>query len=141
MRSFLLLLALSACGKSSLPVRTIVVDTHSVNVEVAALPDTRATGLMNRDSMPADEGMLFVYPNEAPRSFWMKNTRIPLDIAFIARDGTIVRIAQMQPFQETRTQSLYPATYALEMNLDWFEGHGVEEGDKVTSIPTDVEVR
>ena len=141
MRTLLLVVALSGCGKSSLPVRTIMVDSHSVKVEVAALPDTRATGLMNRDSMPADEGMLFIYPNEAPRSFWMKNTRIPLDIAFISRDGTIVRIAQMQPFQETRTQSLYPATYALEMNLNWFESHDVQEGDKVTAIPTDVEVQ
>ena len=84
--------------------------------------------------------MLFVYNDERPRSFWMKNTLIPLDIAFVRRDGTIVKIAQMEPISVERTHSLYPATYALEMNVGWFAAHDVEAGDKITRIPTDIPV-
>ena len=133
MRSFLLLLALSACGKSSLPVRTIVVDTHSVNVEVAALPDTRATGLMNRDSMPADEGMLFVYPNEAPRSFWMKNTRIPLDIFYFDADLRLVSVSENARPCKTQRCPTYPskgpAKYVLELNAGKAAELGARIGD------------
>ena len=133
----------AACAKASGPVLVLHPDSGPVRVrvELALTAQERSRGLMWRSEMDADAGMLFVFPDTKPRSFWMKNTRIPLDIAFISRDGTIVRIAQMQPFQETRTQSLYPATYALEMNLNWFESHDVQEGDKVTAIPTDVEVQ
>ncbi|MCO4745703.1 MAG: DUF192 domain-containing protein [Proteobacteria bacterium] len=130
---------LTACS-SKLPVHTILVADQPVKVEVAATADHRATGLMNRDHLNADEGMLFIYGDEKPRSFWMKNTRIPLDIAFIKRDGTIVKIAQMPAFTTDRTQSLYPATYALEMNVGWFEANGVEVGEKITDIPTELTI-
>jgi uncharacterized membrane protein (UPF0127 family) len=65
----------------------------------------------------------------------MKDTRIPLSIAFANRSGEIVRIADMKPFDESSTSSLAPATYALEMNQGWFEAHGVERGDRIQGIP------
>lgn len=135
-------LALAGCtSKSNLPVRTIQVDGHPVTAEIAATPDTRSRGLMHRDSMPAQHGMLFIYPDEAPRGFWMKDTRIPLSIAFADKTGTIVRIADMTPFSLERVPSLYPAMYALEMNQGWFAEHGVEKGDQITGLPTDIEAR
>ncbi|TNE84526.1 MAG: DUF192 domain-containing protein [Deltaproteobacteria bacterium] len=133
-------LLLAACGKKGLPVHTISVDGNPVKVELAATSKDREIGLMHRESMPADEGMLFIYNDERPRSFWMKNTLIPLDIAYLSKDGTIVKIAQMEPLSVERTQSLYPAKYALEMNVGWFEKHDVQNGDKVTDLPTDITV-
>lgn len=130
---------LAACG-SKLPVATLEVDGHPVKAEIASTYASRQLGLMHRDAMPADQGMLFVYPDEDVRGFWMKDTRIPLSIAFANRKGEIVRIADMKPFDTTRVSSLVPATYALEMNQGWFEAHGVQKGDRITGIPTDLVV-
>lgn len=102
-----------------------------VRVEVADTPDERRRGLMHRDSLPADQGMLFVYPEEQTLSFWMRDTGLPLDIAFIDRRGVIVDIQQMEPYTEELYRSRSPALYALEMNRGWFEAHGVEVGDRV----------
>lgn len=134
------LVLLLGCGKKALPTHTISVDGTPVTVEVAATSEHRATGLMHRDSLAADRGMLFVYADEAPRSFWMKNTHIPLDIAYLDKRGTIVKIAQMEPLTLERTQSLHPAMYALEMNQGWFAAHEVEAGDVVSDLPTELEV-
>lgn len=136
----ILAVAIASCGARGMPVHTISVGSHQVQVEIAANGTDRAQGLMHRDAMPAEEGMLFIYPDEAPRSFWMKNTRIPLSIAFADNTGKIVRIADMAPFDTDRTQSLYPARYALEMNLGWFETNAVKPGDKLGNLP-EVEVR
>jgi len=129
-----MLLLLLACG-SKLPTATLDVDGHAVPVEIAATAAHRSRGLMYRDSMPEDAGMLFIYKDEAIRRFWMKDTRIPLSIAFANRRGEIVRIADMKPFDESSTSSLAPAMYALEMNQGWFEANGVERGDKIGQIP------
>jgi len=134
MRTAAVLFVLSAC-QPGLPTHTLRVGDLPVKVEVAATNADRAVGLMNRDHMPADEGMIFVYPSAANRSFWMKNTRIPLDIAFLDHQGAIVRIVQMSAFSTDRTPSLQPAQYALEMNLDWFSTHGVTRGTVVTDLP------
>src|SRR5688572_26913750 len=128
-----------ACG-GKLPTATLDVDGHAVRVEVAATYGHRARGLMHRDAMGEDAGMLFIYKDEAIRRFWMKDTRIPLSIAFANRSGEIVRIADMKPFDESSTSSLSPAMYALEMNQGWFEAHGVERGDRIQQIPTTVVV-
>lgn len=110
-------------------------------VEIAADAAARERGLMFRDSMPADAGMLFVYPGEDERNFWMKNTRIPLSIAFADATGRIVRIAGMEP-GAGRPESeleLYgsgePAKYALEMNRGWFSLHGIRAGDRIGLHP------
>jgi uncharacterized protein len=139
-----LLVLLVACGSGGTqngnPTAHIQVAEHTIKVEVVADEASRALGLMNRDSMPADEGMLFIYPDEKPRGFWMKNTRIPLSIAFADRQGTVLRIADMVPHSAKRVPSLYPATYALEMNKGWFEANKVAKGAKLSGLP-EVEVR
>lgn len=121
--------------KSKLPTAKITVHDQALTVEIVADPETRAEGLMHRDSLGADRGMLFIYPDIAPRAFWMKNTRIPLSIAYIDAEGEIKRIADMKPLDTNKTPSLYPVKYALEVNKGWFEAHGVEAGHKVTDLP------
>lgn len=128
------LLVGSACTHR-LPTHTIDVDGHAVKVEVASDTEQRSRGLMNRDSLGADEGMLFVYTDAHLRSFWMKDTRIPLSIAFADADGKIVRIADMRPLTTRHTSSIYPAQYALEMNQGWFAENGVEKGAMITNLP------
>jgi len=111
---------------------TIRVDGIPVRVEVANSSEERQRGLMFREALPADEGMLFVFEREERLSFWMKNTLIPLSIAFISRDGEIVDIQDMEPLDDrTFHRSAQPALYALEMNRGWFERHHVEVGDRV----------
>lgn len=129
-----MLALLLSCG-SKLPTATITVDGHPVRVEIAATTSARSRGLMFRDAMGEDDGMLFIYKEEAVRRFWMKDTRLPLSIAFATRSGEIVRIADMKPFDESSTSSLAPAIYALEMNQGWFEANGVERGDRIEGIP------
>ena len=102
-----------------------------ITVELADTPALRQLGLMNRDSLPENHGMLFVYPDEQIRSFWMRNTRIPLDIAFIDRNLTIVNIEHMEPQTDENTYSTSPVQYALEMSLGWFEANGVGVGDRL----------
>ena len=111
-----------------------------MTVELAADPEQRSLGLMHRDSIPQNEGMLFLYTEESKRSFWMKNTRIPLSIAFANEDGKIMRIADMTPLDQNATKSLYPSKYALEVNRGWFAEHGIETGMLITNIP-DVKIK
>jgi uncharacterized protein len=110
-----------------------------VRVEIADNALGHAIGLMYRKSLPEDQGMLFVYTDEAKRSFWMKNTFIPLSVAFMDSHGRIVDIQNMKPVGEEqsvpdtklpRYVSAEPAQYALEVNQGFFEEHGVKVGDK-----------
>ncbi len=111
---------------------TIRVDGTPVRVEVADSPEERRQGLMFRETLPADEGMLFVFEHEQVLSFWMKDTTIPLSIAFVSRDGEIVAIQDMEPLDErTFHRSSRPALYALEMNQGWFGQHEVAAGATV----------
>jgi len=105
-------------------------------VEIAFTEAARSRGLMFREALAADHGMLFIFPDERPRSFWMRNTRIPLSIAYADSGGRIVRIAEMEPFSETSIPSGAPARYALEMVRGWFLRHGVREGDTIRRIPS-----
>jgi len=131
----LLLALLPCCSVRGFPTATIDVDGNPVRVEIAADEELRNRGLMHRDSLGRDDGMLFSYPDERRRSFWMKDTRIPLDIAFADTKGKILRIASMKPFVTKPTPSLFPARYALEMNQGWFEAHAVEPGDHIRNLP------
>lgn len=110
---------------------TLRVGGVTVRVEIADDPDERRRGLMHRDSLPEDTGMLFVYPSQRTLSFWMRNTRIPLDIAYVDQRGYIVDIQTMSPQSDRLYESASPAMYALEMEAGWFEEHGVTEGDRV----------
>ncbi len=135
-----LLLLVLACGSHQFPTANIMVGQTSMTVELAADPEQRSLGLMHRDSIPQNEGMLFLYTEESKRSFWMKNTRIPLSIAFANEDGKIMRIADMTPLDQNATKSLYPSKYALEVNRGWFAEHGIETGMLITNIP-DVKIK
>jgi uncharacterized membrane protein (UPF0127 family) len=102
--------------------------TPRLQVEIANTPNERKVGLMNRSTLGADAGMLFVFPSDTNDWFWMKNTLIPLTIAFVKADGTIVHIEDMQPQTETNHYSTEPYRYAIEANQGWFAARGVVEG-------------
>ncbi|MFT5686855.1 MAG: uncharacterized membrane protein (UPF0127 family) [Myxococcota bacterium] len=137
----MLLAILLSCARNSapepvLPTTSLSVGGQPATVEIADTPDLRRQGLMERAALKSDHGMLFVYPDERPRSFWMKNTPLPLSIAFLDTQGRIVRIADMAPLDETSTPSRYPAMYALEMEQGWFTRRGVSTGDRVEGLPS-----
>ena len=100
-------------------------------VEVARTPEERSLGLMGRKHLGKDEGMLFIFEAEGFHSFWMKNTFIPLSIAFIDRDGRIVWMTDLKPLTLDSHVPPKPILYALEMNKGWFSSHGVKVGDIV----------
>ena len=102
-----------------------------IQVEIADDADERQRGLMYRESLEENQGMLFVYPEQRTLGFWMKNTLIPLDIAYIDREGRIVDIQQMEPQTTETHDSAAPAMYALEMNQGWFEANGIRIGDLI----------
>ncbi len=104
----------------------------AMTVEIADTPDTRQLGLMFRPSMPADAGMLFDFGEDTNGGFWMQNTILPLSIAFIAADGKIVDIKDMQPLDTTTVNSSGPYRYALEANQGFFRAHSIAPGDQVT---------
>jgi uncharacterized membrane protein (UPF0127 family) len=125
----------AGCLHPGLATTTLVLGGQALRVEVVDTPETRARGLMFRDSLAEDRGMLFVYPDEQPRSFWMENTEIPLSIAFVSAAGAIVRIRDMRPFDRGHTRSGQPARYAIEVNQGWFAAHGIGEGAVVEGLP------
>ena len=102
----------------------ISINGHELDVSLAEDEYTRSNGLINTKSLALNRGMLFRWPEASPRSFWMKDTSIPLDIAFIASDGTITNIEQMIPFSLKSVLSTKPASCALEVNSGWFEKNG-----------------
>lgn len=108
---------------------------HQLDVQVAATPDQRATGLMYRREMPQHEGMLFVFERPAGQCFWMKNTLLPLTAAFIADDGTIVNLADMKPQTTDSHCSDKPVRYVLEMNQGWFTKRGIKAGSRLAGEP------
>lgn len=111
--------------------------THSLRVEIAETPEQRERGLMYRTSMPEDAGMLFVYPGDTPGGFWMYNTRIPLDIAFVRMEGTVFQILRMEPCASEYASMCptYPARLpfrsALETNAGYFAQRGIQPGAEV----------
>ena len=105
-----------------------------VRVEIATTTAEKQRGLMGRTALAEDAGMLFVFDREQQLSFWMKDTLIPLSIAYINESGRIVDIQDMQPLDETPHPSTEPAKYALEVNQGFFSEHGIEVGNKV-SLP------
>ena len=119
---------------AGLPTVALTINGHKVTAEIAATPGERATGLMNRFSLRPDNGMLFIFERPEPLSFWMKNTFIPLSIAFLDTDGRILNIEDMAPQTETTHWSKGPALYALEMRKGWFMERGVKPGDRVDGL-------
>jgi len=128
-------LATSAHAQSALPVIPLTAGMYAIQAEVAASPDTRERGLMYRQSMPANAGMLFVFEEKAGHCFWMKNTDLPLSIAFLADDGSIVNIEEMKPQTENNHCPRAAVRYALEMNKGWFSQKGIKPGAKIGGLP------
>jgi len=114
--------------------KIITVNGSPIKVEVADTQDLRQDGLMHRDSLESNCGMLFIFEDSGPRGFWMKNTRIPLSIAFISDSGEILNIEDMHPHDMSTVRSQGPARCALEMNQGWFKNNGVAMGDIVGDI-------
>jgi uncharacterized membrane protein (UPF0127 family) len=117
--------------------------TYELTVEVATTPAEQERGLMFRTQMDPDHGMIFIFPHATDGGFWMKNTKIPLSIAFFDRNGVILRILQMEPCRLPEDESdrcpvYYPGVAyvgALEVNKGWFAEHGVKEGDSISLGP------
>ena len=107
------------------------INSVKIPIEIASDPDSRATGLMFRDSLPYSSGMLFIFPDIRMVNFWMKNTYIPLDIAFIDDSGVIVRIDSMEPHDEARHSSGVPIKYVLEVNKGFFSAKSIKKGDMI----------
>ena len=126
-------LPITAAG-AGLPTRTLTIGGHRLTVEIAATPEQRATGLMNRFSLQTDHGMLFVFEAPQPLSFWMKDTYVPLSIAFVDMRGRIVNIEDMRPQDESPHFSKGFALYAIEMRQGWFAAKGIGAGDLVEGI-------
>lgn len=102
------------------------IGTHSIQAVVASTPYSREKGLKQTTNLCQSCGMLFVFPNPGKHSFWMKNTRLPLSIAFIAKDGRILNIEEMQAFSTQTHTAQSDALYALEMNKGWFNRNAVK---------------
>ncbi len=115
----------------------IYIEEHRILVELAVTPEQRQKGLMYRKSLPENEGMLFVFPEEAIQNFWMKNTYIPLDVAFFDKDGYLIEYQSMEPNSEIIHQSSEPAKYALEMNQGWFKKQNIKRYSKL-KLPQNV---
>jgi hypothetical protein len=128
-------LAQGAGPNKSLPTVPLTINGHKLVAEVAATPEMRATGLMNRFSLQPDHGMVFVFERAEPQGFWMKNTFIPLSIAFVAPDGRIINVDDMAPHDESTHMSRAPAMYAIEMRKGWFAERGIVAGDVVKGLP------
>jgi len=113
----------------------ILIDSIPIIIEVADTPFLRNRGLMFRHSIPENSGMLFSFPDNSERSFWMKNTHVPLSIAFIDGNGVIKNIERMKPHCLEHIYSMGEAPYALEMNEGWFHRNGFSRGTRVLNLP------
>jgi uncharacterized membrane protein (UPF0127 family) len=119
----------------NLPRVKLTTGMHVIDAQVASAPDQRMTGLMFRQEMPQHEGMLFVFEYPSQQCFWMKNTLLPLSVAFVADDGTIANIDEMQPQTLDSHCSTRPVRYVLEMNKGWFSKKGIKAGAKLEGPP------
>ncbi|UCD70108.1 MAG: DUF192 domain-containing protein [Betaproteobacteria bacterium] len=129
-----LFLVASSAHADPLLTYSLRIGQHSIRAEIANTPETRRKGLMFRNRLAASSGMIFIFPEEQRISMWMKNTLIPLSVAFIDSSGRIVNIEQMQPMSEQTHSSTRPAKFALEMNQGWFRARGIASGNTVTGL-------
>jgi uncharacterized membrane protein (UPF0127 family) len=121
--------------QTNLPRTTITAGFHQIDAQIASTPPQHATGLMYRTDMPQHEGMLFVFSEAKQQCFWMKNTLIPLTAAFVADDGTVVNLEDMQPQSMQSHCSAKPVRFVLEVNQGWFAKRGLKAGMRLTGPP------
>ena len=139
MKKLILLVAMlamcaSALANSGWPEIVVSIRGERLIVEVASTDDQRSQGLMNRRMLPANRGMLFVFPERAIHGMWMMNTYVPLSVAFMDEHGVIINIEDMQPQTRDSHMAARPARYALEANLGWYRKHGIKPGDRVEGL-------
>lgn len=127
--------ALPARAEAPLPVTHVKVAGHSLRVEVAATVETRMKGLMYREKLGRNDGMVFVFEDPGYHAMWMRNTLIPLSVAFVDGDGQILNIADMEPRSDDPHAAAGPARYAIETNKGWFAARRIKAGDRVTGLP------
>ena len=123
-----------AWSEVRMPIMELTVGFHRIEAEVAATPEHRVVGLMHRKSMPQQRGMLFVFPEVERHCMWMRNTFLPLSVAFLDEKGVILNIEDMQPETENNHCAAKDARYALEMNLGWFKARGAKAGTPIGAI-------
>jgi len=138
MRKFLVLgcslLLPFVAGAQQLPRTEISAGVHLIRAEVADNFVSRMQGLMHRTSLGANEGMLFIFEEPGIQCMWMKNTLIPLSVAYISDDGSIVNIEDMKPHSEDSHCTKKPVRFALEMNVGWFESKGLRAGSRLRGL-------
>jgi len=127
--------ALAQTTTTALPTTQLTAGIHLITAEVAAHDEALARGLMFRQALPANHGMLFIFGSKSIQCMWMKNTLIPLSVAFIDDDGTIVNIHDMKPHDENRHCADRPVRFALEMTQGWFASRGLGPGSKLGRLP------
>ena len=133
-KSIFPLAMLAGSAFAELPTVELAAGMHLIRAEVANSMGTRMVGLMHRKSMPQGSGMVFVFDEATTHCMWMKNTLIPLSVAFIDESGAIINIADMQPHSERSHCATRPARYALEMNKGWFAQRGIKPGAKLRGL-------
>lgn len=119
-------------GPQHLPTVELNAGIHSIRAELARTPEQRAIGLMHRPTMPVNEGMLFAFERPDTQCFWMKDTLLPLSAAFVADDGSIVNVVDMQPRTLDSHCSTQPVRFVLEMNQGWFAKRGLKAGSRLS---------
>ena len=117
-----------------LPLVELFAGMHRIEAELAATPESRQVGMMQRTIMPPQRGMLFVFPETDKHCMWMRNTLLPLSVAFLDEKGRIINVEDMQPRTENNHCAAKPARYALEMNLGWFKTRGLGPGFAILGI-------
>jgi uncharacterized membrane protein (UPF0127 family) len=121
--------------QTQLPRIPLTAGIHVLDIQVAVTPEQHQIGLMYRNEMPQNEGMLFVFQTPSKQCFWMKNTILPLTAAFVADDGSIVNLEDMKPQTTDSHCSLKPVRFVLEMNQGWFAKKGLKAGSKLVGRP------
>ncbi len=129
-----LMLAAAPAFAQQLPVVQLSAGMHLIRAEVVADFSSRARGLMQRKGLAPNAGMLFIFDELATHCMWMKNTYIPLSVAFLDEQGTIINIPDMQPHSEQSHCAARPARYALEMTQGWFAQRGIKPGMKLGGL-------
>lgn len=124
----------AATARAQMPEIALTINGHKLTAEVAATNPERMQGLMHRRMMPEQRGMLFVFTDESRHAMWMKNTYIPLSVAFIDSKGVITNIEDMKPHTEDSHGAVKPVRYALEMNQGWFAKRGIKAGAKIEGL-------
>jgi uncharacterized membrane protein (UPF0127 family) len=130
-----LALALPALADKHLKVIPLTIGKHQVRVEVVQSDEDRSRGLMFRKQLGRDDGMLFIFDDPGYHSMWMRNTLIPLSVAFLDRNGVILNVEDMEPQTEDSHTAAGPAVYAIETNKGWFAERRIKPGDKVAGLP------